>query len=164
MIRIALDLDDTIFDFLGAYREAFPGEKNMTEPKITKNVLSLKRDKHFWETLPLLEMPNFEPCIYATKRINSKVYTRNCLSRYGLPIKPIYQIYTQTGNKALIIKGRCDVLVDDSVRNCIQAMKVGFPAILITRPHNMHSDYPYRVNRLDIEEITAVYNSMYETI
>ena len=60
MIRIALDLDDTIFDFLGAYREAFPGERNMEEPKITKNVLSLKRDKKFWENLPLLEMPNFD--------------------------------------------------------------------------------------------------------
>ena len=40
-----LDLDDTIFDFLGAYKKSFPGEKNMSEPKITKNVLSLKKDK-----------------------------------------------------------------------------------------------------------------------
>lgn len=158
MIRIALDLDDTIFDFLGAYQEAFPGERNMKEPRITKNVRSLKRDKKFWENLPLLEMPNFEPHIYATKRINSKTYTRNCLSRYGLPIKPIYQIYTQSGNKATIIKGRCDVLVDDSVRNCLQAINVGFPAILITRPHNAHLDYPYRVNRLDIDEILEVYH------
>ena len=160
MIRIALDLDDTVFDFLGAYREVFPGENNMKEPKITKNVLSLKRDKKFWEGLPLLEMPNFEPCIYATKRINSKVYTRNCLSKHGLPVKPIYQIYTQRGNKARIIKGHCDVLIDDSAFNCYQALKVGFPAILITRPHNMHSDYPYRVNRLDIDEILAVYNQI----
>lgn len=160
MIRIALDLDDTIFDFLGAYQKSFPGEKNMSEPKITKNVLSLRKDKTFWETLPLLEMPNFEPYIYATKRINSKVYTRNCLSRYGLPIKPIYQIYTQTGNKANIIKGRCDVLVDDSAFNCYQAMQVGFPAILITRPHNVNSDYPYRISKLDLEEILKVYNQI----
>lgn len=160
MIRIALDLDDTIFDFLGAYREMFPGEKNMQEAKITKNVLSLRKDKHFWENLPLLEMPNFEPYIYATKRINSKTYTRNCLSRYGLPIKPIYQIYSQAGNKATIIKGRCDVLVDDSAYNCYQAMRVGFPAILITRPHNINSDYPYRINRLDLEEILEVYKQI----
>ena len=160
MIRIALDLDDTIFDFLGAYKEMFPGEKNMQEAKITKNVLSLRRDKHFWENLPLLEMPNFEPCIYATKRINSKTYTRNCLSRYGLPIKPIYQIYSQIGNKATIIKGRCDVLVDDSAYNCYQAMHVGFPAILITRPHNINSDYPYRINRLDLDEILEVYKQI----
>lgn len=158
MIRIALDLDDTIFDFLGAYQEAFPGERNMINSNIDKNVFSLRKNKKFWETLPLLEMPNFEPCIYATKRINSKTYTRNCLSRYGLPIKPIYQIYYQQGNKANIIKGHCDVLVDDSVFNCYQAMKVGFPAILITRPHNVHSDYPYRVNKLDIEEIMEVYS------
>jgi FMN phosphatase YigB (HAD superfamily) len=158
MIRIALDLDDTVFDFLGAYQEAFPGERNMINSNIDKNVFSLRKNKKFWENLPLLEMPNFEPCIYATKRINSKTYTRNCLSRYGLPIKPIYQIYYQQGNKANIIKGHCDVLVDDSVFNCYQALKVGFPAILITRPHNVHSDYPYRVNRLDIEEIMEVYS------
>lgn len=160
MIRIALDLDDTIFDFIGAYRNLFPGDKDLKEPSITKNVLSLRRDKKFWEGLPLLEMPNFEPCIYATKRINSKVYTRNCLHKHGLPIKPIYQIYTQRGNKANIIKGRCDVLVDDSAFNCYQALEVGFPAILITRPHNMHSDYPYRVNKLDIEEILEVYKQI----
>lgn len=160
MIRIALDLDDTIFDFLGAYQEVFPGEKNLISSNITKNVCKLKKDKRFWENLPLLEMPNFEPCIYATKRINSKVYTRNCLNRHGLPIKPIYQMIYQYGNKVDMIKGRCDVLIDDSVFNCYQALKVGFPAILITRPHNIDSDYPYRINRLDLDEITAVYNSI----
>lgn len=160
MIRIALDLDDTIFDFLGAYQEAFPGDKNMIGYNITKNVNTLKKNKKFWETLPLLEKPNFEPYIYATKRINSKSYTRNCLLRHGLPIKPIYQIYYQKGNKATIIKGHCDVLIDDSAFNCYQAMEVGFPAILITRPHNMDSDYPYRINKLDIEEILEVYKSI----
>lgn len=160
MIRIALDLDDTIFDFLGAYQEVFPGERNMISSNITKNVFKLKKDKRFWENLPLLEMPNFEPCIYATKRINSKVYTRNCLSRHGLPIKPIYQMVYQYGNKVSIIKGHCDVLVDDSAFNCYQALQVGFPAILITRPHNINSDYPYRINKLDLDEILTVYNQI----
>jgi FMN phosphatase YigB (HAD superfamily) len=160
MIRIALDLDDTIFDFLGAYQEVFPGERNMISSNITKNVFKLKKDKRFWENLPLLEMPNFEPCIYATKRINSKVYTRNCLSRHGLPIKPIYQMVYQYGNKVNIIKGHCDVLIDDSAFNCYQALQVGFPAILITRPHNINSDYPYRINKLDLDEILNVYNQI----
>ena len=160
MIRIALDLDDTIFDFLGAYQEVFPGERNMISSNITKNVFKLKKDKRFWENLPLLEIPNFEPCIYATKRINSKVYTRNCLSRHGLPIKPIYQMVYQYGNKVNIIKGHCDVLIDDSAFNCYQALQVGFPAILITRPHNINSDYPYRINKLDLDEILTVYNQI----
>lgn len=160
MIRIALDLDDTIFDFLGAYQEVFPGKRNMISSNITKNVFKLKKDKRFWENLPLLEIPNFEPCIYATKRINSKVYTRNCLSRHGLPIKPIYQMVYQYGNKVNIIKGHCDVLIDDSAFNCYQALQVGFPAILITRPHNINSDYPYRINKLDLDEILTVYNQI----
>ena len=75
MIRIALDLDDTVFDFLGAYREAFPGERNMINSNIDKNVLSLRKNKKFWENLPLLERPNFEPTAYCTKRINPKKYT-----------------------------------------------------------------------------------------
>ena len=160
MIRIALDLDDTIFDFLGAYKETFPGDNNLLNINITRNVFLLRKNKKFWENLPLLEIPNFEPAIYATKRINSKKYTRNCLNKYGLPIKPIYQIYTQTDNKVRIIKGHCDVLVDDSEFNCYQALKVGFPAILITRPHNINSDYPYRVNKLDFDEIVKVYNNI----
>ena len=160
MIRIALDLDDTVFDFLGAYQAMFPGERNMIGSIITQNVISLRKDKKFWENLPLLEMPNFEPCIYATKRINSKVYTRNCLSRHGLPIKPIYQMVYQYGNKVSIIKGHCDVLIDDSAFNCYQALQVGFPAILITRPHNINSDYPYRINKLDLDEILNVYNQI----
>ena len=60
---------------------------------------------------------------------------------------------SQMGNKVTIIKGHCDVLVDDSAFNCYQALNVGFPAILITRPHNIDSDYPYRINKLDIKEI-----------
>jgi hypothetical protein len=132
----------------------------MISSNITKNVFKLKKDKRFWENLPLLEMPNFEPCIYATKRINSKVYTRNCLSRHGLPIKPIYQMVYQYGNKVNIIKGHCDVLIDDSAFNCYQALQVGFPAILITRPHNINSDYPYRINKLDLDEILNVYNQI----
>ena len=163
MIRIALDLDDTIFDFIGAYQEVFPKEDDLLNINITKNVCKLKKNKGFWENLPLLEMPNFEPCIYATKRINSKVYTRNCLMKYGLPIKPIYQMVYQYGNKVDIIKGRCDVLVDDSAFNCFQALRVGFPAILITRPHNVNSDYPYRVNKLDLDEILEVYRQIHET-
>jgi FMN phosphatase YigB (HAD superfamily) len=160
MLKIALDLDDTIFDFLYAYQEKFPGDHNMVSAKITKNVFSLKNNKYFWENLPLLEIPNFEPCIYATKRINSKNYTRNCLRKYGLPIKPIYQMVYQWGNKVDIIKGHCDVLIDDSEFNCYQALNVGFPAILITRPHNKNSNYPFKINKLDLNEIIEVYNTI----
>lgn len=162
-LRIALDLDDTIFDWIGEFKKRYPNLNWDTEQdKITELVNSMKRDKQFWENLPLLERPDFEPAIYATKRVNSKVYTRNNLAKYGLPIKPIYQIYSQVDNKARIIKGHCDVLVDDSAFNVVQAIQVGFPAILITRPHNKHIKGVPRVNTLTIKEITEVYIKYYK--
>ena len=157
MLRVACDLDDTIFDFLGFYKQYFPKESDMISKNITKNVYKLRNNKYFWEHLPLLEAPNFEPHIYSTKRINSKIYTRNCLNRYDLPIKPIYQTICQLSNKADIIKGRCDVLIDDSIFNVKKAIKVGLPAILISRPHNQHIDFEYRIDKLDIIEIERMY-------
>ena len=157
MIKIALDLDDTILDFINFYKQYLPRDIDMISKNITKNVYKLRNNKYFWEHLPLLEAPNFEPHIYSTKRINSKIYTRNCLNRYDLPIKPIYQTICQLSNKADIIKGRCDVLIDDSIFNVKKAIKVGLPAILISRPHNQHIDFEYRIDKLDIIEIERMY-------
>ena len=158
MLRVACDLDDTIFDFLGFYKQYFPRESDMISKNITKNVYKLRNNKYFWEHLPLLEAPNFEPHIYSTKRINSKIYTRNCLNRYDLPIKPIYQTICQLSNKADIIKGRCDVLIDDSIFNVKKAIKAGLPAILISRPHNINIDFEFRIDKLDYREIENMYN------
>lgn len=163
-LRIALDLDDTVFDFWKAYMEIFPKKEDLVEWKITKNVVSLKKNKEFWENLPLLEMPNFEPHIYATKRINSKVYTKNCLIKNGLPLKPIYQMYYQHGNKADMIKGKCDVLIDDSVSNVMKAIRSGLPALIIDRPHNQTEDPLFRIYSLDIEEIKYAYELELETL
>lgn len=163
-LRIALDLDDTVFGFFEAYQKRFPGEKNMVNDTITKNVNKLRHDKEFWENLPLLERPNFEPHIYATKRVNSKTYTKNCLLKHELPIKPIYQTVYQFGNKADIIKGRCDVLIDDSISNVKKAIEAGLPALLIDRPHNQNGDPVFRIYSLDIDEIKEAYYLELETL
>lgn len=161
MLRIALDLDDCIFDFLGEYKKKFKADKNprvMENAVITKNVCKLRLDKEFWENLPVIERPNFEPHIYCTKRINPKSYTRNCLIKNDLPVKPIYQVYTQSRNKADLIKGRCDVLIDDSVNNVLACIRSGVPALLIDRPHNQWWGPMYRIYGLDVYEIEDAYN------
>lgn len=163
-LRVALDLDDTVFDFWKAYMELFPKEEDLVGWEITKNVASLRKNKEFWENLPMLERPNFEPHIYATKRINSKVYTKNCLIKNKLPIKPIYQMYYQHGNKADMIKGKCDVLIDDSVSNVMKAIGSGLPALIIDRPHNQTEDPLFRIYSLDIEEIHYAYKLELETL
>ena len=59
-----------------------------------------------------------------------------------------------------MIKGRCDVLIDDSVSNVIKAMKSGLPAILMNDKYNEYFDYPYRIYNLDIDEIHRVYEDL----
>ena len=161
-LRIALDCDDTIFVWRESHEKKFGCKlADLKDHEITAQVATCKYDKAFWENLPLLERPDFEPWIYATKRINSKVYTRACLRKHGLPVKPIYQEYTQEDNKARIIKGRCDVLIDDSWFNVQQCLSVGIPALLITRPFNKHIDTPYRVDHLKYNEIVNKYNELF---
>lgn len=159
-LRVALDIDDTILNFRDTFADSFPEVDLSKDHLITKKVFSLRHSSDFWENLPLLEMPNFEPTIYSTKRVNDKKFTRRNLAKLGLPIKPIYQTYNQSGNKVDKIKGRCDVLIDDSIFNVRQALAVGFPAILISRPHNMHEQSLPRIDKLSISEIIRVYNDL----
>lgn len=156
-LKVALDIDDCLAGFFESYRRYFPGERNMKDEVITKNVYKLRNNKKFWTELEVIDRPNFEPHIYATKRINPKSYTREWLIKNGFPNKPIYQTLTQGGNKADIIKGRCDVLIDDSPSNVYKCIKSGVPALLIDRPHNQYAGPLYRIYSLDIDEIMFGY-------
>ena len=72
-LRIALDLDDTIFDWRHAHEQRFNCDvSKLPTSVINSQVASLKHDRNFWSNLALLEKPDFTPCIYATKRMNSK--------------------------------------------------------------------------------------------
>lgn len=159
MIKISLDCDGTLFDFWSAYDKKFKNTPNYLDNyRITRNVRKLMNNKEFWENLELLERPNFEPCNYCTRRINSKVYTRNCMIKHDLPVKPIYQVLTQRRNKAEIIKGRCDVLIDDSEFNVRQCISAGVPALLIDRPTNQNNNMFCRIFSLDYAEIEDAYD------
>lgn len=161
-LRIALDFDDTIFDWMSSHEAKFKCTlSQMKDSDITAQVATCKYDREFWSNLPLLEAPDFIPYIYATKRINPKSYSVANLEKYGLPVRPIYQIYSQADNKARIIKGHCDVIVDDSWFNVQQCLASGVPALLITRPHNAHIETPYRVNHLSYKEIEAKYDELF---
>lgn len=164
MIRIGLDIDEVLADFMGGYQTRFETDKNpknLNQDIITKNVRLLKEDKDFWENLtPLNNGLNFIPELYCTKRINSKTYTKNWLKKNDFPLVPIYQMYYYKGNKANLIKGRVDVFVDDSPTNVFQCISSGVPALILNTPYNKSDDPAFRINSLDKEEIIEAYNLM----
>ena len=67
-IRIGLDIDDTLLDFVGEYLKLYKSFNN--DRIITKNVNKLRHNKLFWENLPKLRDIDFDPVLYCTKRIN----------------------------------------------------------------------------------------------
>lgn len=157
-LRIACDIDQVLADFESAYNKYYNTDiSKESDYHITKNVYKLRHNKEFWTNLEVIDRPNFVPCIYATKRVNLKSYTREWLLKNGFPDRPIYQTIYQYGNKANIIKGRCDVLIDDSVSNVYKCIKSGVPALLIDRPHNQSIGPEFRIYNLDIDEITEGY-------
>ena len=157
-LRIACDIDQVLADFESAYNKYYNTDMSKeNDYHITKNVYKLSYNKEFWTNLEVIDRPNFIPYIYATKRINLKSYTREWLLKNGFPDRPIYQTIYQYGNKADIIKGRCDVLIDDSVSNVYKCIKSGVPALLLDRPHNRHAGPEFRIYNLDIDEIIECY-------
>lgn len=155
-LRIGLDLDDTIFSFMIPYKERFGDPKDDYE--ITRNVERvLKKDKEWWLSQPLINRPDFRVELYCTKRVHNKEWTRKQLAMHNLPKAPIYQMYTQSRNKADLIKGRVDVFVDDSLSNFIAMNKVGLPCLLLDSPYNQKWGPVGRIYTLEKEEIEEVY-------
>lgn len=161
-MRIGLDLDGTLDDFWNPYIERFGHPK--ADYEVTKNVNRiLSKDKDFWLNLPVLRYIDFIPELYCTKRVNPKPWTRKWLETNGFPIRPIYQMYYQYGNKATMIKGRVDVFVDDSIFNFIKLNLSGVPCLLIDQPDNQEWGPIGRIYTLNKDEIIDAYNLFIDT-
>lgn len=160
MLRIGLDIDDVLGDFMGWYKRRFECDKyphRLKEHIITRNVQKILRtDKSFWIGLPVISKPDFEPTLYCTKRVNPKKWTKLWLRLNNFPDKPVYQLFSQSGNKADLIKGRVDVFIDDSEFNVRQMNAAGVPTLIFRK----QVEGLYTVNSLSIDEISETYNSM----
>lgn len=162
-LRIGLDIDDTICDFIGPYLKRF--NSPVEDSEITKNVSRvLIHDREFWMSLPVINIPNFTPELYCTKRIHSKEWSKEYLVNNNIPVAPIYQVYCQNTPKSSRIKGRVDVFIDDSISNFIELNKSGVPCLLIDSPRNRSWGPIGRIYSLNKDEIEDCYELFMHTI
>ena len=155
-LLVGSDLDDTLNVWWDEYIKLFGQPKNDYE--ITRNChQKLRKDRNFWINLPVLHRPNFDIHLYCTKRTSSKEYARKWLEINGFNRAPIYQCWFQYGSKAPLIKGKCDVFIDDSPSNFIDLNSKGIPCLLMDGPHNRHLGPMLRIHSMDYEEIEEVY-------
>lgn len=162
-LKIGLDIDDTICDFMGPYLNRFGIPKKDSE--ITKNVSRiLVKDRNFWMSLPVIHNPNFTPELYCTKRIHPKRWSKQFLLQNGIPSAPIYQILCQVSSKVPRVKGRVDVFVDDSISNFIDLNLNGIPCLLIDNKYNRQWGPVGRIYSLDKDEIEESYFLFKDTL
>lgn len=162
-MKIGLDIDDVLADFMGTYLARFGTPKRDAE--ITKNVSQvLIKDKEFWLNLPVVNTIDFIPELYCTKRVNPKAWTRQWLINNGFPNRNIYQVICQIRNKADFIKGRVDVFVDDSVSNFIKMNLAGVPCLLLDKEYNQNWGPVGRIYSLQEDEIKETYHLFMDTV
>lgn len=156
MLRIGLDLDDTVNYWWSEYSKLYQEPKSKYE--VTKNVFKLKSNKDFWMNLPIKNVPDFIPELYCTKRIIPKAWSRKYLENNCIPVAPIYQQWYQYGKKSTLIKGRVDVFIDDSIENMIELNLAGIPCLLMDAETNQDWNYVGRVYSLEYEHIKEIYD------
>ena len=155
-MRIGLDIDDVLLHWYSAYLERFGKPKS--EYEITKHVFrDLRNDREFWLNLEPKHYPNFPVTLYCTKRVCNKNWSKRWIEEHDYPDAPIYQIFTQTKNKANVVKGLVDVFIDDSLSNFKAMNLAGVPCLLMDAEYNQEWGPIGRVYSLDINEIREVY-------
>ena len=163
MLKISLDLDDTVNLWMQPYLDKFGIPK--TDQEITKNIrYKLLKDKDFWLNLPIKNTPNFIPVQYTTARLVNKSITKEYLRRNNLPESPIYQVLGYGLSKAKMLKGRVDVHIDDSLKVFIDLNTKGIPCLLMDSPYNQEWGPIGRVYTLNLEEIEEVYSLFINTV
>lgn len=68
MNNLRIALDDTILKWFEAYQKRFPGERNLVQHIITRNVRKLQYDREFWESVLILN-PIFTQLSVLFKRV-----------------------------------------------------------------------------------------------
>ena len=148
--KIALDVDEVIADFVGAWKARY----NCPTPlfwkydyEIGEKFQELKEDKDFWLNIePLLnpiDMP-FEPHCYITSRIIPGEWTMEWIQKAGFATAPVISLgHNQSKVDAFRISG-AEILVDDRYDTFQEFSEAGICCYLLTREHNARYDVGFK--------------------
>lgn len=138
---VALDLDDTVFDFLNSYEKRFntkvsdfwSGDYNMSN-----NLKILQNDKDFWINLPVKNVPTFEVDYYITARSIPDEWTEESIQRNNLPKAPVLSVPWNESKIDLLKKLGVKIFIDDKFNTFKECLDAGIFCYLMDAPHNRH--------------------------
>lgn len=143
-VKIGLDIDDVIADFVGAMISRFEIKDPVywNDPHLMDNFHAVKDDEDFWMGIkPKCEVP-FEPHCYITSRPVPTSVTQEWLKRHGFPRAAVF-----TANNGKIEAARManiDIFVDDRFENFVELNNAGICCYLFDAPHNRRYDVGHK--------------------
>ncbi len=166
MVRVWLDLDGVIFDFEKHFLKYFNlpkhHPKEWSDPRFVNNIHRVENNDDFWLSLPTLcSREDFEYPItgYCTARSCREEIIRESLLKNGWDDLPIINVGIN-GSKGEALKGVCDVMVDDYIKNFTDINIHGILCYLMTRPHNLN-EFVGKFRVLDMKHFSSVVNSIH---
>lgn len=162
-LKVGFDIDNVIAGFSLGYKRRF-GKFPKCDWAITRNVNNiLIKERDFWLNLPILRLPDFEPRLFCSARVNNKRWTKKYLVDHGLTA-PLYQVPGYHLSKAKTIGHKVDVFIEDSIKNFIDLNLKGIPCLLIDTEENQYWGPVGRIYTLNYEEIEDAYNLFMATV
>lgn len=137
---VALDLDDTVFDFLGSYEKRFGPTSDYWsgDYDMSKNPETLMEDKDFWVNMPVKHRPTFEVDYYVTARSIPIEWTQEAIQKNNLPKAPIYSLPWNVSKIDTLKSIGCTIMIDDKYETFKECLNSGIFCYLIDSQHNRH--------------------------
>lgn len=144
-VRIALDIDEVICNFVGRWCEKYRLETPTAwafDTDINEKFEAMRSegvlDEFYLELDKLIaaeEIP-FEPHCYITSRPVDSLITSKWLSKHGFPAKPVYTVKLGETKVDIALREKIDIFVDDSFDNFKSLNNAGVCCFLFDAPHN----------------------------
>lgn len=152
---VALDLDDTVFDFSGSYERKFntklssywSGDYNMSD-----NLKKLQGDKDFWVNMPVKNTPTFEVDYYVTARSIPIEWTQEAIQKHDLPKAKIYTLPWDVSKIDTLKSLNVNIMIDDKIETFKECLNSGIFCYLMDAPHNKHYNVGHhRIHDLNLK-------------
>ena len=160
--RVYLDLDGVCVDFEKHFLEYFSLPKHdptdWQDYRFVNNLNKISNNNDFWLSCPPLIDPkslSYPITGYCTARDCSVEIVHQWLEKNNFPKGEVISIGFG-GDKVAALKGKCDVMLDDSIKNFVELNSNGILCYLMTRPHNSK----YDVGHLRMDSMEQFINNL----
>lgn len=162
--KIALDIDGVIADFVGhiySYLK-LPNHPatHWNDYRILNNFHLIKDDELFWQTIPVMEIPLFEPTAYVTARPNTVEQVESWLTFYNFPKAPIHIVSQPKDKLQVLLDLQIDYFVEDNYETFCLLNNSGIKTFLKTQSYNEQ----YNVKNMRVSSLKDLFNRFFNNL